>query len=168
MTREEALTVATMLVEAYPREIQAGTLKAYALHLTDLDRTVAVAAIRRLVATSKWLPAISEIRQAVARQTLPVAPDAAVAWDAAVTLMRRYGSYGTLGAAGNPYVNRTLRLCGAWEDICHEDVTWLRKRFVEIYATVVQQAEVALQIGQDRPDWLALQAPAAKQLASGV
>lgn len=154
MTREESLAVASMLIEAYPREVKSDTLKAYALHLADLDHAMAGAAVKHLVSTSKWLPTIAEVKQQVARQTLPKALPVAEAWGQAVGLMSTIGSYGLLDHAGNPYVNRTLRLCGRWADLCQEDATWLRKRFVEIYTAVVQDAEVTLQIGQHTPDWL--------------
>lgn len=154
MTREESLAMASMLVEAYPRDVHEGTLEAYALHLADLDREQVGRAIRQLVATKKWLPAISEVRQAVAKLTLPEAPATAVAWAQAVDLMARIGSYGTLDNHGSPYVNRALRLCGRWADICQEDMTWLRKRFVDIYDEGVQGAQEHQQITGKPPEWL--------------
>ena len=152
MTREEALTVVTMLVEAYPaREVPKASLKAYAdASLLDVQS----AAVKRLIATSKWLPSIAEIREAVAHTKLPRVADAAVAWSEAVGLMSAIGSYRTLGAAGSPYVNRTLRLCGRWDEICQEDATWLRKRFVEIYAGVVREARESMQVNGTLPAWL--------------
>jgi hypothetical protein len=149
-----------MLVEAYPRDVHEGTLEAYALHLASLDRGEAVQAVMELVSTNKWLPTIAEVKQAVARRSLPASLPVATAWAQAVGLMSGIGSYGMLDNHGNPYVNRTLRLCGRWADICQEDATWLRKRFVEIYTGVVEDAERTLQIGQDAPDWLRLDGPA--------
>ena len=154
MTREEALTAATQLLQAYPRDVAEGTLESYALNLADLEKTATLEAIRRLIRTSKWLPTIAEIFEAVAQTTLPRAVDAASAWSEAVGLMSAIGSYRTLGAAGSPYVNRTLRLCGRWDEICQEDATWLRKRFIEIYAGVVREARESMQVNGTFPAWL--------------
>ena len=159
MTREESLVIASMLVEAYPRDVQEGTLEAYAMHFADLERGAAIAAVKRLVATSKWLPSIAEVRGEVAKASLPAAPSAGEAWTEAVRLMSRIGSYRTLGTAGSPYVNRTLRLCGRWADICQEDLTWLRKRFVELYAEVVAGAREAMVVHGAAPEWLEARPP---------
>lgn len=162
MTREESLAVVTMLVEAYPqREVSSETMRAYAMHLADLPKAPTLAAVKRLIGTSKWLPSIAEIREAVAVATLPAVPDVALAWSEALALLGRIGVYGSLGNAGSPYVNRTLRLCGRWADICQEDTTWLRKRFAEIYAGVVSEVRTARQIGAASPGWLEEQKPAA-------
>jgi hypothetical protein len=154
MTREEAMAVAVMLVEAYPRDIREGTLEAYAMHLADLDRAQAVQAVHRLIATHQWLPAIAEVRAEVATLALPHAPRVEDAWAEAVRLMAKIGSYGALGSAGSPYVNQALRLCGRWADICHEDVHWLRRRFVEIYGSVVAGTRETLAIEGRVPLWL--------------
>jgi hypothetical protein len=53
-----------------------------------------------------------------------------------------------------------------WADVCHEDVTWLRKRFVEVYSAVVQEAETTLQIGGPTPEWFALERPLAPELTA--
>jgi hypothetical protein len=154
VTREEALAIATMMIEAYPREVKPETLKAYALHLADLDRGAAGRAVKALVATSKWLPTIAEVRACVARASLPAAPSVGEAWAEAMGLMASIGSYGAPGSRGNPYVNRTLRLCGRWADVCQEDTAWLRKRFVDLYADVVTRAEEAVQVTGALPAWL--------------
>jgi hypothetical protein len=100
VTREEALAIATMMIEAYPREVKPETLKAYALHLADLDRGAAGRAVKALVATSKWLPTIAEVRACVARASLPAAPSVGEAWAEAMGLMASIGSYGALGSRG--------------------------------------------------------------------
>jgi hypothetical protein len=154
VTREESLAVASMLVEAYPREVKAETLKAYAMHLADLERDAAVRAVKTLVATSKWLPTIAEVRAAVVAQDARFlsAPDA---WDQVVQLMAKRGTYRPLPRGSGDPVRRALELCGRWEDVCQEDATWLRKRYVEIYDGLVLEARQGLASG-DPPHWLAL------------
>lgn len=165
MTLEEALTVASMLVESYPRDVQQGTLEAYALHLADLDKAAAIGAVKRLVATSKWLPAISEVRAAVVAADVRF-PSAADAWQQAERLMASRGTYRPMArGSGNP-VHRALELCGRWEDCCQEDVTWLRKRYVEIYDGLVREAREGLAAGE-APEWLRIEAPPAVRLLEG-
>jgi hypothetical protein len=154
MTHGECLAIVTGLVSAYPRELSEATLEVYCEDLRDLDPQALMAAVVHLRRTSKWLPAISEIRAEAGRTSLPHAPSVAEAWTEAMRLMARIGTYRALGTAGNPYVNRTLRLCGRWADICQEDTTWLRKRFAEIYADVVGGAEREVAARGTRPEWL--------------
>jgi hypothetical protein len=130
------------------------TIEVYAEDLRDCDREALAAAVVALRRTNKWLPTIAEIRQRLASDTLPLAVDASLAWHDATGLMSGIGSYGVLGGAGSPYVNRALRLCGRWEDICQEDATWLRKRFVEIYERLVEEAQRSMQVDGVAPAWL--------------
>lgn len=154
MTREESLAVATMLVEAYPREVRPETLKAYAMHLVDLDRVAAIAAVKRLVATSKWLPSIAEIRAAVVASDTRflTSPEA---WKRAERCMAQRGTYNPMPRDNGDPVFRALELCGRWEDVCQEEVTWLRKRYVGIYDGLIAECRAGLATN-DPPHWLAL------------
>lgn len=169
MTDEEVVAVVTMLVEAYPRDVKKETFRAYVSHLAHLPRDLTLKVVQNLINTSKWLPSIAEIMQLIAREQLPDIPSIDVAWDEAVRLMSRIGSYGSLGDRGTPYVNRTLRLCGRWADVCQEDMTWLRKRFEEIYENITNEAVYTMQTEQRPPAWLPLPAPSAPpQIASDL
>lgn len=154
MTREEVLTIVAGLAAAYPRGMSEETLMVYCEDLRDGDAETLAKAVTHLRRTAKFLPTIAEIRAEVAKLTLPHAKPVAEAWTEAVQLMAKIGTYGALGAAGSPYVNRALRLCGRWADICQEDVAWLRKRFVEIYANVVGGAVESVALEGRAPAWL--------------
>ena len=154
MTREECLTIVTALCAAYPREMQEATLGVYVDDLRDCDPTALMAAVVTLRRTSKWLPSLAEIRGAMAEADTRF-PTAAGAFDQAVRLMASRGTYRPIGRGSGDPVVRALELCGRWEDVCQEDTTWLRKRYVEIYDGLVAEARQGLAAG-DPPPWLAL------------
>lgn len=168
MTEEEAVTIVTHLIVAYPRDVSKETVRAYCEHLASLPRDAALRAVDQLIATSKWLPTIAEIRECVALGSIPPVPSIDVAWSEAERLMRRIGVYRSLGTAGTPYVNRTLTLCGQWVDVCQEDGTWLRRRFAEIYERVVQGVRTDMQLYGTLPLWLVLEPPRVQALIEAL
>jgi hypothetical protein len=67
--------------------------------------------------------------------------------------MRRRGTYRPPGRGSGDPVFRALELCGDWASCCQEDAVWLRKRYVEIYEQLIQEARHGL--ATDRPPgWL--------------
>ncbi len=93
MTDIEVKKLLYILESAYPRgEFRAGTAKVYAQMLSDLPYRVAEEAIRRLIATSKWLPTIAEIRQMCAEVMDPPL-SAEDAWIEACNAARAFTPY---------------------------------------------------------------------------
>lgn len=63
MDKKQALKLLKVLAEAYPRqELREGTITVYAGFIGDLDYRLAERVITEHIKTSKWFPAISEIR----------------------------------------------------------------------------------------------------------
>lgn len=70
MKKSEAAEIVHMLMKAYPAsKADDGTSRIYETMLVDLDANRAMAAIKRLLSTCKFLPTIAEIREAAAAQT---------------------------------------------------------------------------------------------------
>ncbi len=139
MEKSEAKEIVLMLVAAFPAakgdaEAWRRTLSVYAEMLADLDRDVTRQAVTRLIATSKWMPTIAEIRSAVADLTLGPRRAGGEAWQDAVGAARRVGRYDTPQFA-DPLVGEALRLWGSWEQFCGspEEDPGGRARFIELY-----------------------------------
>lgn len=65
MTEREVAKLVAVLIAAFPNsKISPETSAVYERMLRDLDYAAANAAIERLLATSKWLPTVAEIREA--------------------------------------------------------------------------------------------------------
>ena len=77
----------------YPREeVGPDRLQMYCEMLEDLDHEGAQFAVRRLVAKSKWFPAIAEIREEYARESTDgCAPE--LAWSEVLSAVSRHGRY---------------------------------------------------------------------------
>ena len=163
MTQGETLAIVSQLVGAYPRDLTEATLEIYCQDLCDLAPDTLMRAVVQLRRTSKWLPTIAEIRAAVVDQATDF-PSPAVAWDRVTDQMPRRGTYRPPGRGSGDPEFRALELCGDWAACCQEDATWLRKRYVEIYAELVQEARHGLATDQP-PAWLELPAPRPRLVA---
>lgn len=148
MTPDEALGVASMLLESYPRAVTKGMLKSYAMCLADLPLATTQAAAKRLIFTSKWPPAIAEVREAEARERLPEIPTVDEAWHLAEGILARRRD-----ATTNPYVVRAVHLLGRADQVREAQLSWLRPRFYESYARIVEQVCTGAAAGYV-PAWL--------------
>jgi hypothetical protein len=93
MTELQAQKLLYILENAYSRaEFRPGTAKIYAQMLSDLPYRVAEEAVRRLIATSKWLPTVAEIRQ-MCVEVVDSPLSAEDAWIEACTTARSFTPY---------------------------------------------------------------------------
>lgn len=131
MNRREGLEVLNVLQATYPRPaMSTRTADAYLQLLGDLDGAAVQAAVAQLCHTSKWLPAVSEIRDAVRAATSPPELSAPEAWEQALAWARN-GSYGP------PPPRDALwgRCCHALglTRLCLEAPRFIMPRFLELY-----------------------------------
>lgn len=73
MKKSESTKLVAVLIAAYPagahgRKIEQETVELYETYLCDFDASVTGRVIDDLIKTSKWFPAISEIRREVVRR----------------------------------------------------------------------------------------------------
>jgi hypothetical protein len=132
MTRAEASELVALLALAYPSaKFSEGNAQAYEAFLLDLPVDRARVAIEQVCQTSRFLPAIAEIRAAALSTLTPRA--AAEAWGDVVQAIRRFGVY-RAPSFGDPVVAYAVDRLG-WRNVCLEDSSdaSLRARFCEIY-----------------------------------
>jgi hypothetical protein len=162
MTEVEAQKLVTMLVTAFPSSMarlsqdqQAVTHQVYRRMLRDLESTAAAAAVERLMATSRFLPSISEIRAATLDMTAGEKRDGLDAWGDVKQAVKRIGR-GRQPTFADSRVSFVMD-CLGWVDFCDSDVgdepSW-RARFVELYNSATEA---------DRRDLLTRDLPAVKR-----
>lgn len=150
MTKTEATELVALLVAAYPRQtMPPASAEMYARMLMDLDLADARAACERLVKSSQYFPAISEIREQVAQMRVGTEQPATEAWSHMLAEVKRTGYY---QAAGPPRITEAMRsglaALGGWQSFCasEEPPGVLRAHFVKAYdeamASQVRRANV--------------------------
>jgi hypothetical protein len=146
MKRSEAAEVVAMLVAAYPNaKTCASTSQVYETMLADLDAAVARAAVTRLIATSRFMPTIAEVREAAAEAVSGPVRSGADAWLDVVGEIRRIGIYGSPRFDDALVASIVLRW--GWRALCDSpNEASDRARFIETYdglARKARQNEVA-------------------------
>lgn len=165
MTEAQAQKLVTVLVTAYPSAMlrlsadqQRETAATYRRMLADLEYAVANAAVERLLATSRYLPTIAEIREAAADLTGSGSRVGGEQWGSVRRAMASRGAHRTPGVDfvfNDPITARVVDALG-WRELCLSDnPTADRARFIETYDKLAAEA---------RRDVIAGALPAAKRL----
>jgi len=144
MRLTEALELVRQLMTCYPATpMGQENIQAYASHLADLDAEVAAVAIRRCIASCRFLPSIAEIREQAAA-CLDDAPDAEQAWGIVCAEVRRVG-YNGRPAFPHARILDAVQAIGGWYDICSSDNAAAdRSHFVKAYAAATKRSREAI------------------------
>ena len=144
MTPSEAMTLVRQMMAAYPAApMGPDNIQAYASHLADLDVEVAAVAIRRCIASCRFLPSIAEIREQAAT-CLDDAPDAEQAWGIVCAEIRRVGHNGR-PAFPHARILDAVQAIGGWYDVCSSDNAAAdRSHFVKAYAAATKRSREAI------------------------
>lgn len=106
--------------------------------LKDLDIDVLKAAAIQHVATSKWFPTISELRDGAFDIMNPRQQTAMEAWGEVVRQIRNVGSWGK-PKFEDPITGRLVSDIG-WINLCHSEMLAAdRARFIEAYDVIVKR-----------------------------
>lgn len=137
MTEPQALKLVAVLLAGFPTtKASPETVQVYARMLADLEYVVANAAVERLTATSKWFPAVAEVREACMALAVGEPAAGGDAWGAVLAAIRHWGAYRTPGKDfefPDPLVLHCVRSLG-WQELCRsENQVADRARFVELY-----------------------------------
>jgi len=148
VTPKEAAKLVYVMVAAtgqaprFDTKAMEAMVDAYAVLLADLDYARCNAAVRVLLQSKNWIPAVADIRKVVLElERGPVRPSGE-AWGEVLKAIARYGAYRTPGVDfqfSEPEVARCVNALG-WQVLClSEDQTADRARFLELYGTVASQ-----------------------------
>lgn len=137
MTKTEVMKLVAVLCANFPSaKFTAETSSVYEHMLADLDAAVGNAAVEQLIASSRWLPTVAEIRErALSLQTGDVRPGG----DAWGSVRRAIHARGRSRIPGrdfefaDPVVLEAVKALG-WVELCDsENAPADRARFVELY-----------------------------------
>jgi hypothetical protein len=146
MKPNESAGVVALLKAAYPRqELDRDTIRLYAKMLADLDAEVVVAAVERIIATSKWFPTVAEIRAETTRN--PAAKTGAEAWGGVLEQIRLVG-HTSVPIFQDARTASTIRELGGWYRLCCSDNPISeRARFIERYEQLLAEDTRRRQLG---------------------
>ncbi len=113
--------------------------RTWAMLLEDLSSVEVTAALKRYLATNKWLPAPSDLRAIAAEAKAGRQRPGGEAWGDVLKAIGRFGQY-RVPEFSDPLVARAVRAFG-WRELCQsENQTADRARFVELYAQIAKAA----------------------------
>jgi hypothetical protein len=137
--KSEAAEMVGFLLAAFPNaRIASATGAVYEHMLADVDASVVQAVLERLIATSKFLPSVAEIRAAVNELHAGPKRPGGDAWGDVLRAISRFGSY-RLPVFDDPLVDRAVAALG-WRDLClSENSTADRARFIQLYDELAVQ-----------------------------
>ncbi len=123
-------------------------LNLYARLLADIDPDLLRAAALHHIATNKWFPKVSELREAALALMLHNELTAEEAWGEVRRAIRRYGSYGAFDPESQSYrlppfngslIQRTVQIIG-WRELCgSENEVADRAHFFKIYYSLAER-----------------------------
>ena len=173
MTEGQVAKLVAVLIAGYPSaRITAETSAVYERMLRDLDYAAVNAAVEWLLATSKWLPTVAEIREAAHSLRDGEVKPGGEAWGLVITAVRLHGRYRTPGVDfefGDPVVAQCVAAMARFEICESENSTADRARFIELYDRLAAQRRRA-QLAEGLPavqQFRALQTQPSERLASG-
>lgn len=161
MTEAEAEMAITMALAVLPQHARnldaaaiAATAKGWAWILDDLDASTVLAALKRRLATSKWLPTPAEIRAIVDEERHGRRRPGGDAWGDVLAEVSRTGRY-RVPQFADPIVARAA-VALKWVELCDsENTTADRARFIDLYDALATSAaedrSVATLSGVSRP-----------------
>jgi hypothetical protein len=140
MTRAESARLFAVISGAFPHvHVTDDTRDIYVAMLGDLDVKVANEAVRKLLATAKFMPTIAEIRAKAAELVHGPRLNGGEAWGAIVEAIQRVGSYRPAPRFTDPLVGECVKLMG-WKNLClGENDAADRARFIQLYDQLSQQ-----------------------------
>lgn len=109
-------------------------------------------AVKRIVSKSQFLPSIAELKQEITllkNPTLQLKPSEE--WEKVRNAIKKYGYYRSNEAMQslNPTTRRVIRMLGGWERVCQStDGDWLRKNFMELFNTKIENYEETALLGE--------------------
>jgi hypothetical protein len=143
VTPAEVAKILAVLAAAYPGfEVDETRHGLWYQMLSDLDYPMAMMATRRHIATSKWPPAVSEIREQALIASGGEELTPAEAWGQVMQAIRRHGYYHPEEALDSlsPDVRRVVEQMG-WREInTSENMDTLRAHFLRMYQVVSERA----------------------------
>lgn len=135
---ETVVQVLNFLLDAYPdKEVSAETMRVYLACLQDVDPTLLKTAVIRHVASSKWFPTVSELRESATAIVMDATGDLDpnTAWGEVTKWFSKCGRWG-VPQFTSPVITQAVAAIGGWMYLCNsENLAADRARFIQAYTT---------------------------------
>jgi len=146
---QHILEIWNLLTLQYPEygrgmsiEDSALALKLYARLLADIEPNLLQAAVLQHLATNKWFPKISELREMALKLLTQGELSPEEAWGEVKQAMRHFGYY-RLPEFTQPMIARAIQIMG-WRELCTSDNEVAdRAHFFRIYGELVARRNTA-------------------------
>lgn len=138
MKGSQVAELVAMLIASFPySKADAKTSAIYERMLLDLNHAAALDAIEKLIATSRFLPTIAEIRETALAATVGEVKRGGEAWGEVQRLLARYGArrydLGWKPPIADPVAAQVVAALG-WVALCDsENQVSDRARFIDLY-----------------------------------
>jgi len=152
MTPGEAQKITALLSLSFPSsQFNEGNAAAYEKLMSNLDYEPTLRAVERLAQTQKFLPAFSEIREAMLELENGTRRKGAEAWGDVVEAIRHVGAYG-VPKFTDEITAYAVERCG-WRNLCLEGSSDAadRARFIEVYEAASERRQRAEKSGLELP-----------------
>lgn len=148
MTTSEAAKILLIIEGAYPGRFESTekTIQVWAKLLDDVPYEIASRAAAALCRTSKFPPAVSEIREAIAEALDPL-PSVEEAYETARRVARNYSPYTPMPSDMHPMVARALDVVGIDTMAYTDEPTVVAAQFRRVYSGLREQEIVKRQRG---------------------
>lgn len=158
MEKKQVLSMLTMLKTAFPSYYKSFTkeeaeqvVDLYEMAFKEDDAQDVVRALKEIIFTSEYPPAIATIKKAIANNKTSNIPLAEDEWNKVLELVGKYGSYNVEKALNemNDYTRYIVNHVG-FINICMADydhLKWYKKDFVEDYNNLKDRQKELIQIG---------------------
>lgn len=141
MTTEEGFKIMAVLFATFPNaNLERKHAEAYLSGIVDLPSDTVAKAVDRLRRTCKFLPSLSEIREAAADVALGRRRTGEEAYAVVLEAIRRFGRYES-PKFSDPLIERAIGVWGGWVGACDspEDDPGGRARFCELYDSLARR-----------------------------
>jgi hypothetical protein len=137
MTQAETAKLVAVLLAAFPQSrATSQTSQVYERMLADMDYPAANAAVERLLASSRFMPSVAEIRETALAITVGEQKPGGEAWGTVLKAISAEGVYRKPGEDfrfGDAVTAKCVAAMG-WENLCNsENQQADRARFTELY-----------------------------------
>src|SRR5688572_17253271 len=156
MDRDQAAKIVAVLFSSYPQsKYDRDNAQAFVDGIVDLDAATCGAAVQRLIRTNRFLPSISEIREACSARKHGALRTGEEAYATLTEAVRRHGrDYGQGSPRfSDPLIARCIGIWGSWNDVCGSpsDDPGGRARFIELYDELASRHREDVSSGMPLP-----------------
>jgi len=146
MNRKEFVQIIATIKAAYPlsnTQFDDATMAVWYEMLNDLEFNNCKEAVAGYIKNNKYMPQISEIREACNKKLQALVKPYNEAWDDVIALVRKYGTYGTAEAMKelDPITKKVVKSIGFYNICTSTSIASVRKEFKELYNSYKEDAD---------------------------